>query len=159
MRAQVTSPTTGVLLNDEMDDFSQPGLPNAYKLAPSRANFIRPGKRPLSSMSPTVVLQNGTVRAVCGASGGPIIITATIQALMGVLMYGKSALDAVQDPRLHHQLLPDAVTADADLSGEVVAGLRKRGHQARGNGSRSPPRTPLPRLHRQRGSRCVSSAP
>lgn len=66
-------------MNDEMDDFSTPGQPNAYNLAPSRANFIRPGKRPLSSMSPTVVLQNGVLRAVCGASGGPIIITATIQ--------------------------------------------------------------------------------
>lgn len=101
---QVTSGSTGVLLNDEMDDFSTPGLPNAYKLAPSRANFIRPGKRPLSSMSPTIVLQGGEVRAVCGASGGPVIITATLQALLGVIMYGVAPLEAVQSPRLHHQV-------------------------------------------------------
>ena len=85
--SQIVS-STGIVLNNEMDDFSTPGVPNVYGLAPSEANFIRPGKRPLSSMSPTIVLQPGLdgaggeaprVRAVVGASGGPRIITAVLQ--------------------------------------------------------------------------------
>jgi len=88
--AKVLSPSTGMLLNDEMDDFSSPGQPNAYNLAPSRANFILPGKRPLSSMSPTIVLDGatGALRMVLGASGGPRIITATANVLLNILSVG-----------------------------------------------------------------------
>jgi gamma-glutamyltranspeptidase len=77
--SKVVSPSTGILLNNEMDDFSIPDTQNFFGLAPSEANFIRPGKRPLSSMSPTIVLQNGNLRMVAGASGGPLIITGTAQ--------------------------------------------------------------------------------
>jgi gamma-glutamyltranspeptidase/glutathione hydrolase/leukotriene-C4 hydrolase len=145
--SKVLSPSTGVLLNNEMDDFSSPGQPNAYGLAPSVANYIKPGKRPLSSMSPTLVfrpdvMQNGAplrLRAVLGASGGPRIITATSQVLMRLLAYGANVTDAVRQPRIHHQLLPNAVmvedTAAPDsnlcvqVPAQVVAALRLRRHQ------------------------------
>jgi len=106
----VTSESTGLLLNNQMDDFSRPDAPNTYGLAPSPANFIAPGKRPLSSMSPTVVVAaDGRVRAVAGASGGPRIITATLQALIRVLWMGQDPLQAVTTARLHHQFLPNRV--------------------------------------------------
>ena len=144
--AKVLSPTTGVLLNNEMDDFSSPGQPNAYGLAPSVANYIQPGKRPLSSMSPTLVfrpdvMQHGALRlrAVLGASGGPRIITATSQVLMRLLAYGANVTDAVRQPRIHHQLLPNAVMAEdtaapdsnlcVQVPTQVAAALRLRRHQ------------------------------
>jgi gamma-glutamyltranspeptidase/glutathione hydrolase/leukotriene-C4 hydrolase len=137
--AKVMSAATGVILNNQLDDFSIPGVPNGYGLAPSRANFIKPGKRPLSSMSPTVVLdsQTGTLRAVVGASGGPRIITATAQALLRALALGADVADAVAAPRLHHQLLPAVAWAEEtiDANGQriavpfaTVAALRARGH-------------------------------
>ena len=93
--------STGILLNNEMDDFSSPGEPNSYGLAPSEANFIAPGKRPLSSMSPTIVTdRDGKVWAVAGGSGGPRIITATAQVLLNVIARGMAPLDAVNAPRL-----------------------------------------------------------
>ena len=135
--AKVLSKTTGVILNNEMDDFSSPGQPNAYGLAPSVANYIKPGKRPLSSMSPTLVLypdalQGGALRlrAVLGASGGPRIITATAQVLMQVLGYGANVSDAVRKPRIHHQLLPnflmaeDTAAIDSNLCIQVPASIR-----------------------------------
>jgi gamma-glutamyltranspeptidase/glutathione hydrolase/leukotriene-C4 hydrolase len=103
--SKVVSPSTGILLNNEMDDFSSPGVSNGYGLAPSEANYIAPRKRPLSSMSPTVVLdKNGRVFAVAGASGGPRIITSTAQVLLNVLARGADPLSAVNRPRLHHQV-------------------------------------------------------
>ena len=145
--SKVLSPSTGVLLNNEMDDFSSPGQPNAYGLAPSVANYIKPGKRPLSSMSPTLVfrpdaMRNGSplrLRAVLGASGGPRIITATSQVLMRLLAYGANVTDAVRQPRIHHQLLPNVVMAEdtaapdsnlcVQVPTQVVAALRLRKHQ------------------------------
>ena len=135
--AKVLSPSTGVLLNNEMDDFSIPGQPNSYGLAPSQANFIKPGKRPLSSMSPTVVLQDGKLRAVLGASGGPRIITATAQALLRVLALGADAGSAVAAARLHHQLLPEVAWAETMVAPdgsrvaipmETILALRQRNH-------------------------------
>ena len=141
--SKVVSPSTGILLNNEMDDFSVPGEPNHYGLAPSAANFIAPGRAPLSSMSPTVVLDGSVdpprVVAVLGASGGPRIITAVAQVLLNVLALNMSPLDAVDAPRVHHQLVPDVVFAE-NVSATVgdgaprrvddatAAALRKRGH-------------------------------
>ena len=106
----MVSASTGIVFNNEMDDFSTPGQDNAYGIAPSAANFIAPGKRPLSSMSPTIVLQDalqpdGTprrrgVRAVVGASGGPRIISGVFQVLANALLLGKGAADAVSAPRM-----------------------------------------------------------
>jgi len=133
-----------------MDDFSTPGQPNGYGVAPSAANFIAPGKRPLSSMAPTIVLQDalgpdGTVtrgvRAVAGASGGPRIISGTLQVLSNLLLRGRSAADAVREPRMHHQYLPNVAFAEdwvprhyapderATVPVAVVDGLVARGHE------------------------------
>ena len=141
--SKVVSRSTGILLNNEMDDFSVPNETNHYGLAPSAANFIAPRRKPLSSMSPTVVLdanQNPPrVVAVAGASGGPRIITAVAQVLLNVLARGMSPLEAVVAPRVHHQLVPNVVFAES-LDGTVgdgaprrvdaatAAALRKRGH-------------------------------
>jgi gamma-glutamyltranspeptidase/glutathione hydrolase/leukotriene-C4 hydrolase len=141
--SKVVSPSTGILLNNEMDDFSVPGEPNHYGLAPSAANFIAPGRAPLSSMSPTVVLDGSVdpprVVAVAGASGGPRIITAVAQVLLNVLALNMSPLDAVDAPRVHHQLVPDKVFAENTsatvgdgaprrVDDATAAALRKRGH-------------------------------
>jgi gamma-glutamyltranspeptidase/glutathione hydrolase/leukotriene-C4 hydrolase len=135
--AKVLSPSTGVVLNNQMDDFSSPGQPNVYGLAPSVANYIRPGKRPLSSMSPTIVLQNGALRGVVGASGGPRIISATASAILRVIALGQTVPAAVASPRMHHQLLPNVAWAEAtvDANGVRIAvpfaradALRGRGH-------------------------------
>lgn len=106
----------GFVLNNEMDDFTtRRGQPNAFGLVQSDRNLPAPGKRPLSSMSPTIVLgKGGSVFAVAGASGGPRIITATMQALLNA-MAGMSATDAVAAPRMHHQWLPDVLYAEPGL--------------------------------------------
>lgn len=102
----VMSPSTGILWNNEMDDFSRPDQPNDYGLAPSAINYIAAGKRPLSSMSPCIITQGGDLRMVVGASNGPRIISATLQTIVRILLLGWDALDAVSGPRVHHQLLP-----------------------------------------------------
>ncbi|KAL3147382.1 Gamma-glutamyltranspeptidase 3 [Trebouxia sp. C0010 RCD-2024] len=134
------SNSTGLLLNNEMDDFSTPAQANVYGLPPSAPNFIRPGKKPLSSMSPTLVLDpQGRLVAALGASGGPRIITAVLQTLIRLLAFGQDALQALAGPRLHHQLLPDIVRAEHwsmsnttgpsfMVSDAQVQGLRARGH-------------------------------
>ena len=139
--SKVTSPSTGVVLNNEMDDFSTPGAPNGYGLAPSVANFPAPGKRPLSSMSPTIVVDPGAgaTVAAAGASGGPRIITATAHVLLNVLARGASPLEAVEAPRVHHQLTPNTVFAEAqrilgtdewrNVSDATAEALRSRGHE------------------------------
>ncbi len=105
---------TGVLLNDEMDDFaSAPGVPNQFGLVQGAANAIAPHKRPLSSMAPTIVVDPaGRVAMVAGAAGGPRIITTTIDLVRGVLDFGQDAGTAMNAPRLHQQWLPDLVYAD-----------------------------------------------
>lgn len=137
--SKLVSPSTGIVLNNEMDDFSSPGEVNHYGLAPHEANFIAAGKRPLSSMSPTIVTRGGKLYAVAGASGGPRIITATAQLLLNVIARGMSPLDAVNAPRLHHQLVPHVAFAENQrclgtgperkLSEADVEALRSRGHE------------------------------
>ncbi len=125
----------GFCLNDEMDDFTaRRGRPNAFGLTQSDRNLPAPGKRPLSSMSPTIVLDvDGRVLAVAGGSGGPRIITATTQVLLDVLLLHLSAPDAVGRPRFHHQWIPDELLMEqpwlASPEGQqVAAALRARGH-------------------------------
>jgi gamma-glutamyltranspeptidase / glutathione hydrolase len=108
--AGVVAKGTGVILNNEMDDFAlAPGVPNAFGLVGSAANAIAPGKTPLSSMTPTIVTQNGQFRLAAGAPGGSTIITTTLQIVLNTLEYDMDVRRAVAAPRLHHQWLPDQV--------------------------------------------------
>ena len=111
--AYAMAPGTGVLMNDEMDDFTvKPGVPNLFGLVQWQANAIAPGKRPLSSMAPTVVLRNGRPLLVLGSPGGSRIITITLETLMNVVDFGMGPQEAVDAPRFHHQWLPDQVFAE-----------------------------------------------
>ncbi|RMD82633.1 MAG: gamma-glutamyltransferase [Candidatus Dadabacteria bacterium] len=128
--SMVAVPGRGIVLNNTMDDFSlRPGVPNVYGLVGSHANAIAGGKRPLSSMAPTIVLQGNDARLVLGASGGPRIISATLQVLLGVLDFGMDVEEAVRAPRIHHQWLPDRLAVEASLDPNVTASLARRGHQ------------------------------
>ena len=125
------APGTGVVLNDEMDDFvAAPGRPNAFGLVGGEANAIAPGKRPLSSMTPTIVLQDGRVRMVTGAPGGSKIITTTLQTIINVVDHGMDALQAVSAPRVHHQWYPPRLYHEPfGLSPDSAALLSGMGHQ------------------------------
>ncbi len=128
--AQVIAADTGFFLNDEMDDFSaKPGTPNLYGLVEGTANAIAPGKRPLSSMSPTIVTKNGKVFLVAGSPGGSRIITITLGVVQNVIDYGMNVREAVDAPRIHHQWLPDIVSLEPGaLAPEVRGELEKQGY-------------------------------
>ena len=123
-------PETGIIMNNEMNDFSIPDTANAFGYVPSPSNFIRPGKRPLSSISTTIVesLSSGAVYFVVGSAGGSRIITATIQNLWNVLDKGLSAVQALKQPRLHHQLVPNVAVFEYAYNNETVAYLKGLGH-------------------------------
>ena len=113
IRDRVTAPGTGVLLNNEMDDFTaKVGVPNLYGLVQGAANAIAPGKRPLSSMSPTIVSQAGQPLLVLGTPGGSRIITAVLHTLLNVIDYGMTLQEAVDAPRFHQQWLPDLTSVE-----------------------------------------------
>jgi gamma-glutamyltranspeptidase / glutathione hydrolase len=126
--AMIVAPGTGIVLNNQMDDFAAaPGVANVYGLVGAEANSIRPGKRPLSSMSPTIVRRGGRVELALGGSGGPFIISATLQTLLHVL--DGAPLDrAIAAPRIHHQWRPDRVFVEPDLDAETRRALEQRGH-------------------------------
>jgi len=127
--AKLVIPGTGILLNNEMDDFAaQPGKPNAYGLVQGERNQIAPGKRMLSSMTPTLVLKDGQLRAVLGTPGGPTITTTVVQLVRALIDYGVPLDVAVRAPRVHHQWLPDVVSVESDVEADIVEGLRARGH-------------------------------
>ncbi|MET0386072.1 MAG: gamma-glutamyltransferase [Polyangiales bacterium] len=120
---------TGILLNNEMDDFAaNPGKPNAYGLVQGEQNNIKPKKRMLSSMTPTLVLKSGQLRAVLGTPGGPTITTTVVQLVRALLDYGVTLDVAVRAPRVHHQWLPDQVFVEPDVEPEIIEGLKARGH-------------------------------
>jgi gamma-glutamyltranspeptidase/glutathione hydrolase len=125
----------GFLLNNEMDDFSaKPGIPNKYGVVGSTANEIQPGKRMLSSMSPTLLLRDGDVEMVVGTPGGSTIFTTVFQVIANILDYGMSPLEAADATRFHHQLLPpDLITYSVTrpLPAETVSALGDRGYRAR----------------------------
>jgi gamma-glutamyltranspeptidase/glutathione hydrolase len=129
----VTPPGLGFLLNDEMDDFTaRPGVPNDYQLIQGESNAIVPRKRPLSSMTPTIVLKDGNVVLATGAAGGPTIITTVLHVLLNVVDYGMNIAEAVNAPRFHHQWLPDAIYWEAfDLQADTRAALERMGHKFR----------------------------
>uniref|UniRef100_A0AAG5DIJ9 Gamma-glutamyltransferase n=1 Tax=Anopheles atroparvus TaxID=41427 RepID=A0AAG5DIJ9_ANOAO len=127
--AMIRSTSTGIVLNDEMDDFATPGLINGYGLPASPSNYIVPGKRPLSSMTPTIVTDGtGDVRIVVGSAGGSRITTATLQLIVRHVIFGESLETIIRTPRLHHQLAPMSVEYEKDFDPAVIAGLRERGH-------------------------------
>lgn len=125
----VVVPEYGVLLNNQMDDFAaNPGQPNAFGLMQSAANAIAPGKRPLSSMTPVVVLDGDRAVSSAGASGGPRIITATLQNLLNQMVFGMTPQQAVSAPRFHHQWFPNELLLEGPLQTSLGAGLKERGH-------------------------------
>ena len=121
---------TGILLNNELDDFSaKPGVPNAYGLIGGDANAVGPNKRPLSSMSPTIVLRAGKPFLVTGSPGGSRIITTVLQIIMNVIDHGMNIAEATYAPRIHHQWLPDELRIEEGLSPDTIRLLEQMGHQ------------------------------
>jgi gamma-glutamyltranspeptidase/glutathione hydrolase len=130
--AKLVAGKTGILLNNQMDDFSlAPGVPNAFGLIGSTQNAVAPGKRPLSSMTPTIVLDGDRVKVAVGAAGGPTIITATTQVLLNVLDFHLDAQAAVSAPRIHDQWFPEPLMVEPDIVRDVLDNLEKRGHKTR----------------------------
>jgi len=123
---------SGILLNNTLDDFAaKPGAPNAFGLTGGAANAPGPGKRPLSSMTPTIVLKDGAPVFVTGAPGGSRIITSVLQVLVNAIDFKKPIAEAVAAPRVHHQWLPDEVVVERTLPAETVRALVARGHKVR----------------------------
>jgi gamma-glutamyltranspeptidase / glutathione hydrolase len=128
--SRVTADHLGFLLNDEMDDFSaKPGTPNADGLIQGAANAIGPGKRPLSSMTPTIVVHDGKTVLVLGSPGSSKIITTVANVLMGVVDYGMNIQEAVNAPRFHNQWLPDVLNVEKWFSPDTVSALRRMGYE------------------------------
>jgi len=120
---------TGILLNNELDDFAaKPGAPNAYGLVGGDANAPGPGKRPLSSMTPTIVLKDGKPFLVTGSPGGSRIITTVLQVIVNVIDRKLSIADAIAEPRIHHQWSPDEVMVERGFSPDLIRELKARGH-------------------------------
>ena len=125
----VVVPEFGILLNNQMDDFAaNPGKANAFGLIQGAANVVAPGKRPLSSMTPTIIIEDGKATYTCGASGGPRIITATLQSLLNHTVFGMPVDQSVAAPRFHHQWSPDELLLEPELFQTVSAPLQARGH-------------------------------
>lgn len=129
--SKVIIPGTGVLMNNEMDDFTtQPGKPNVFGLIQSEKNVVEPGKRPLSSMTPTILVRDGKVAFVMGSPGGPTIINTVFQTIVNVADYGMNIQVAVTAPRFHHQWLPDEIKWEPyGLPRDVKQALEARGHK------------------------------
>ncbi len=128
--AKLTVPHTGIVLNNEMDDFAlAPGIANVYGLRGSGPNSIAPGKRPLSSMTPTIVLKSGSPVLTAGGSGGPTIVTATLQVLLNVLDFHLDAERAIRSPRIHDQYYPAAVFVEDAMPVSVRDALAEMGFQ------------------------------
>ncbi len=126
----VTIPGTGILMNNEMDDFTaKVGVRNMFGLLQGPANAIAPGKRPLSSMTPTMVFKDGKLFLVTGSPGGPTIINTVLQVISNVIDFGMPVTQAVEAPRVHHQWMPDQLTYERyGMSADTVALLKARGH-------------------------------
>lgn len=134
--SKVVVPETGVVLNNQMDDFSiAPGLPNAFGLIGNEANAPEPGKRPLSSMSPTIVLRDGQPVLSCGAAGGPRIISAVAQILLRVLALEEPLSTAIAAPRIHHQWRPNLLYVEDTLNRRTIDSLERLGHRVRSMGA------------------------
>jgi gamma-glutamyltranspeptidase/glutathione hydrolase len=135
--SRATLPGFGFLLNDEMDDFAtKPGSPNMFGLIQGEANAIVPGKRPLSSMTPAIVVKDGKLALVLGSPGGPTIITTVANVLIHAVDYGEEIQHAVNAPRFHHQWMPDELRVENwQLSPDTQDLLEKMGHKLKRTGS------------------------
>jgi gamma-glutamyltranspeptidase/glutathione hydrolase len=128
--SRVTAAGFGFLLNDEMDDFTvKQGVPNNYGLIQGPANAIGPGKRPLSAMTPTIVLRDGRLFLVLGSPGGPTIVTTVANIFIGVVDFSLDIQEAVNAPRFHHQWLPDQILVEDRLSPDTMNLLSSKGHK------------------------------
>ena len=128
--SKVVVPGTGVVLNNQMDDFSiLPGVPNSAGLICSEANAVAPGKRPLSSMSPTIILRDGRPVFTVGAAGGPTIINQVVMAIVNHFDFGMSTSEALAAPRIHHQWAPDRLRVQNSMDAAIVVALKRRGHE------------------------------
>jgi gamma-glutamyltranspeptidase/glutathione hydrolase len=126
----VTVRGAGILLNNEMDDFtSKPGAPNAYGLLQSEANSIAPRKRPLSAMTPTIVLKDGKAYFAIGSPGGPTIINSVLQVIINIIDFKMNLQQAIDAPRFHHQWMPDEIRWEPfGINRDTRAALERRGH-------------------------------
>jgi len=123
---------TGVLLNNEMDDFSsKPGAPNAFGLLGGQANAIEPGKRPLSSMTPVIIMKDQQPWLATGTPGGARIITTVLQNVLNVIDFKMNIAEALSVPRVHHQWMPDYLRIERGISPDTVSLLKKMGHEVR----------------------------
>ena len=123
---------TGIILNNEMDDFSiKPGVPNTYCLIGGHANSVAPKKWPLSSMTPTIILEGERPILIVGAAGGPRIISATVQTILNALDFGMPIKEAVTAPRIHHQWKPNDLRVEEKIPQDTRASLKRRGHRVK----------------------------
>ena len=132
----ITIPGTGILLNNEMDDFSsKPGVPNAFGLLGAEANSIEPQKRPLSSMTPTIVFKGNDPYLVLGSPGGSRIISTVLQVIVNVLVHEMNVAEAVNSPRIHHQWYPDVLYIEKGYSPDTLKLLEEKGHSLSSSGT------------------------
>jgi gamma-glutamyltranspeptidase/glutathione hydrolase len=128
--SKVTSPKLGFIWNNEMDDFTaKPGSPNRYKILQGEVNSVQAGKRPLSSMTPTIVTKDGKLWMVLGSPGGPTIINTVLETILNVGVHGLTAQRAVGAPRFHHQWFPDQIRVEPGISLDTLNLLRAKGHE------------------------------
>ncbi|CAO3624307.1 unnamed protein product [Cunninghamella blakesleeana] len=120
---------TGIILNDEMDDFSIPGVPNDFGLYPSSYNYVAPGKRPLSSITPTIIENDGEFEMAVGGSGGSQIITSTLNTILNTFDFNMDIYEAIETPRFHHQLMPNRVGLQPGFDKDLENALRERNHE------------------------------
>jgi gamma-glutamyltranspeptidase / glutathione hydrolase len=128
--AQIITPDSGIIINDEMNDFSIPNVHNEFGFPPAPANFIRPGKRPLSSITPVIAefRRNGSLFLVTGAAGGSRIISSTMLTAWNVLEMGSTIKEAIAQPRLHDQLIPNQVRIEWTFDNTTAASMLDKGH-------------------------------
>jgi len=125
------SPTTGILYNNDMNDFSTQDTPSRFGFPPSPTNYIKPGKRPISAMAPFILVDKyGRVKMVLGCSGGPRIMTASVSVLIHKFWFGEELGHAITKPRIHHQLIPNTVWVEThrEIPEFIQEGLKKKGH-------------------------------
>jgi gamma-glutamyltranspeptidase/glutathione hydrolase len=133
--SKILVPKTGIVLNNEMDDFAIHPSGNVYGLVGNEANSLQPKKRPLSSMTPTIILQGDRPELIVGAAGGPRIISATLQTILNVLDFHMPVKEAVEAPRIHHQWIPDEINVEEKVPPETKKSLERRGHALRERGT------------------------